>query len=126
VLTAIEKALLARVGNGYWSPWGLAFSGNPIDHVDETLNAGVGQLEDAPDVMSAWYELRALVLRKQSNREEKIGRLRAFSPSRHHAVRHTPALTAVRNVEDGRGSKTHRGGAALLGVSLAGERTSPS
>jgi hypothetical protein len=28
--------------------------------------------------MSAWYELRALVLRKQSNREEKIGRLRAW------------------------------------------------
>jgi hypothetical protein len=27
---------------------------------------------------SAWYELRALVLRKQSNREEKIGRLRAW------------------------------------------------
>jgi hypothetical protein len=28
--------------------------------------------------MSAWYELRALVLRTLSNREEKIGRLRAW------------------------------------------------
>ncbi|MFC7724918.1 hypothetical protein ACFQW6_07360 [Nocardioides sp. GCM10028917] len=78
VLSAIQRTLHARIGDGYWSPWGLAFSGNPIDHVDDTINAGIGQLEDAPALMTDWYELRALVLRKQGRREEKISQLRSW------------------------------------------------
>lgn len=78
ILTAIQKTLYTRIGNGYWSPWGLAFSGNPIDHVDDALSAGVGHLEEAPAVVADWYGLRALVLRKQGRREEKISQLRAW------------------------------------------------
>jgi hypothetical protein len=81
VLHAIEVTAERRAPHGYASSWGLADSGNMLSEIDDALDAGIGQLEDAPARMREWYDLRNLVLNKQGFRAEKIARLTAWFSS---------------------------------------------
>lgn len=78
VLNAIQVTATARAPAGYASDWGLTTAGNVLAAIDEALNAGVGQLYDAPTHVSEWYELRNLVLYKQGRRGEKVSALSAW------------------------------------------------
>jgi hypothetical protein len=78
VLNAIQLTATARVPDGYASNWGLTTAGNVLAAIDEALNAGVGELYDAPARVSEWYDLRNLVLYKHGQREKKIAALTAW------------------------------------------------
>lgn len=78
VLTAIQVTLTARAPAGYASDWGLTTAGNVLAAIDEALDAGVGQLYDAPARVSEWYKLRNLVLYKRGQRQEKVSALSAW------------------------------------------------
>ena len=78
VFTAIQVTLTARAPAGYASDWGLTTAGNVLAAIDEALDAGVGQLYDAPARVSEWYKLRNLVLYKRGQRQEKVSALSAW------------------------------------------------
>jgi hypothetical protein len=78
LLYAIEVTAKRRAPSGYASSWGLCDSGNVLDAIDEPLNAGVGQLADAPRRLREWYDVRKLVLYKRGRRQDKIAQLTSW------------------------------------------------
>jgi hypothetical protein len=78
VLLALQTTLRYRIPDGYKSAWGLCYSGNSLDCLDDALDAGAGQLDNAPSRLQDWYSLRSLVLYKRGQRQDKIARLKAW------------------------------------------------